>query len=971
SDLTLRRGGRVETRTQGFIPSRLASQVADDSYTDLVQADDPAAYWPLDDAAGETTVADRGGDRFDGTIEGTVLLGQPGVSGTGAALDGDEGAINIGQVETESALGFAERSFTVEAWVNPNADPPDQQVFFGVHDENDRRESLHLRLNDDGSIRAGFFADDLDTPDDTLRFGDGWYHVVTRYDQPTDTTSVFVNGTLAGVGSDGPYQGENPTVRIGNWRSPTDQTFNGSIDEVAVYTMPLSLDRIAAHYFRGQQNLGNALNFQVNQDANAGNIRVNADSITISGISSTQDRSSGLLSGTEGQASGRGGNIAVITDRLRVSDGGVLSARTLNSSSGGAIAIDANTLTLTDGGQILTTTLASGDAGQISVTGDRIRLSGEAQSISSENEGSTSLISARTQGAGNAGSIEMNGNQLVIQNRAELSASTSGAGRGGDIDLNVQELTVRGGGRVSASTSGDGQGGAIQIQGAELVRLQGARDDERSSGIFTTTEASAGDRGGRIFIDAQDLQILDQAVISARTRSPFRGGSVRIASDTVELSNGGQIVTTASNQGDAGDIRVDARDAIQIAGQAALATTDTDGVASGLFASTQQAGDAGNIIVSAGQFDAIAGGRIATSTAGEGDAGDINLFVSDRITLSDSQSGLFADTSQGSSGDGGSILVDPQTLRVQNGAGIAVSSRGRGVGGDITVQGEAIFLDNGGFISADNDGISQGGDIQIQGDRLFLDNRSFISAETASSQGGNIDLSFEDIVALRRGSSISTDAGTSRRADANGDGGNISIATGFVVAVPSENSDISANATRGNGGSVGITAEGIFGIQFRDEESPLSDITVSSEFGTDGIVVIDTLDVDPSRGLTDLPSEPVDPQLNQSCQPQGDSSTGRFVDAGRGGLPPTPGDTAIGQTWDDMRSPDAVDETSEETGDRTVQSSSSTAMSIEIPSEIEEAQGWTVDETGRVILTADTSHITPYSSWQTPTRCGQ
>ena len=68
-------------------------------------------------------------------------------------------------------------------------------------------------------------------------------------------------------------------------------------------------------------------------------------------------------------------------------------------------------------------------------------------------------------------------------------------------------------------------------------------------------------------------------------------------------------------------------------------------------------------------------------------------------------------------------------------------------------------------------------------------------------------------------------------AGTGGDGGNIDIDSDFIVAVPEENSDITANAFQGKGGRVQITAQGIFGTQFRKDETAQSDTTASSRFG--------------------------------------------------------------------------------------------------------------------------------------------
>jgi large exoprotein involved in heme utilization and adhesion len=67
---------------------------------------------------------------------------------------------------------------------------------------------------------------------------------------------------------------------------------------------------------------------------------------------------------------------------------------------------------------------------------------------------------------------------------------------------------------------------------------------------------------------------------------------------------------------------------------------------------------------------------------------------------------------------------------------------------------------------------------------------------------------------MRRNSEISTEArGT-------GNGGNINIDADLLVAVPSEDSDIVANAFEGNGGNINITTQGIFGSSSKKNGRP-------------------------------------------------------------------------------------------------------------------------------------------------------
>ena len=140
---------------------------------------------------------------------------------------------------------------------------------------------------------------------------------------------------------------------------------------------------------------------------------------------------------------------------------------------------------------------------------------------------------------------------------------------------------------------------------------------------------------------------------------------------------------------------------------------------------------------------------------------------------------------------------------------------------------------------------------------------------------------------LRRNSQISTFAG--------GNGGRIAINSPFIVAVPQENSDITANVFSGQGGSVKINATGIFGLvtRSRSELEQLLGTTDSTQLDTsrlptndiaidpslNGIVTINTPDVDPNQRLIQLPSNPVDAsrQIDMSCNMQASLTRGANI----------------------------------------------------------------------------------------------
>ncbi|MEM6403244.1 MAG: filamentous hemagglutinin, partial [Cyanobacteria bacterium P01_D01_bin.116] len=78
-------------------------------------------------------------------------------------------------------------------------------------------------------------------------------------------------------------------------------------------------------------------------------------------------------------------------------------------------------------------------------------------------------------------------------------------------------------------------------------------------------------------------------------------------------------------------------------------------------------------------------------------------------------------------------------------------------------------------------------------------------------------------------------------------------------------------------------------------------ITASSEFGINGTVEINNVNIDPSSGLTELPLKLTDEsqKIARGCSSNSDNS---FVATGKGGIPQNPNEQFdINNTWSDIR----------------------------------------------------------------------
>jgi len=162
----------------------------------------------------------------------------------------------------------------------------------------------------------------------------------------------------------------------------------------------------------------------------------------------------------------------------------------------------------------------------------------------------------------------------------------------------------------------------------------------------------------------------------------------------------------------------------------------------------------------------------------------------------------------------------------------------------------------------------------IDDNSIFLDNQASLNAENATGSEGNISLKSQNI-RFRRNSKITTiAAGTAT-------GRNINIDTDVLALL--ENSEIVAQAIEGRGGNINITTQGLF-------QSPGTRIDASSQLGIDGIVEINTPDIDPSQQITELPEGIIDTNnlVAASCLVPSRRNRGRFVVTGSGGLANTP-----------------------------------------------------------------------------------
>ncbi len=406
--------------------------------------------------------------------------------------------------------------------------------------------------------------------------------------------------------------------------------------------------------------------------------------------------------------------------------------------------------------------------------------------------------------------------------------------------------------RVGQNAQGDA--GDIRIS----TNIFESSSNNAPSYVVALISATLGNgNGGNIFLEASDRVSLSNSIIDSGVgeNANGKGGNIFLTTKNLELFNGGNLRADTIGNGQAGNIEVKAADTVNISGSNLF-----DGIPSGIFTFTNAKSDGGSIAVNTNNFRLTDGAVLDSRTLGDGNGGD--------------------------------IIVNAANVDILNGGNIIASTFENGKSGNVTVNAtkQVTLSGSGIYVFSAGSGIT--GDIKINSPNISLDNEAALNAESASGNGGNINLN-SNLLLLRRGAQITTNAGTAQQ---GGDGGNININSKFIIAIPQENSDITANAFKGRGGNVQINSQGIFGIEARSQQTEKSDITASSNLGVAGVISLIAPDTNSiQNSLAELSQNPIDTQalIANSCIARSDKVEGTFTITGSGGLPYRPGDASI------------------------------------------------------------------------------
>ncbi len=525
------------------------------------------------------------------------------------------------------------------------------------------------------------------------------------------------------------------------------------------------------------------------------------------------------------------GSVALTANNIEISESLVFAQIAAGfgelNTQAGDITLDASeNISIIDNSRVDNSTFGEGNAGRIDIqAGESVTVN---SSILFNLVGDTALgnaggveiltkdlviedeseISSTTFGMGDAGQINIQAETILVTNGSPIiNATLFGIGNAGNINVQTNSLMLIDGGAIINSTFSEGDAGKIEVNAQSIVlsgtaplKLIGFRNNPGgfSSGLLTTTEQDSIGNGGTIIVNTDSLQISQGAVISTRTLNDALGGNITVNANTLSIDNGSQILTSAFSSGDAGNIELNITEKLDIFGSDPTFFDRQDAV-----------------------IELFRQANLTDLVNPEQPIDSVSPF-----------SGIFANTTESSTGNGGNIIIKG----LNNGSAF-----------------QNLTISQAGQLAVDSQGIGNGGNLSLQTENLTLEDGASISATTTSGLGGDI-----------------------------------TIDTEFLIG--SGNSDIVANAFDGMGGFIQINAQSILGLQTRNQLTDSNDITAFSQQNPqlNGTVDINTTETNQNLSLLQLPSNPVSEQVVQACGKGSTDQQSKFIISGRGGLPDSP-----------------------------------------------------------------------------------
>ncbi|WP_334745832.1 two-partner secretion domain-containing protein [Nostoc sp.] len=677
-------------------------------------------------------------------------------------------------------------------------------------------------------------------------------------------SDVFLNnGAIANVSYE---SGGSIAVNARNIDLFKNSSLNGGIEanlgSATAIAGNITLNATEAIRIEEQSEIRNQV--RTNGIGNAGDINIATDLLSVKGGSGIYTRSLGDHSL---QRPGNAGNIN-INARGQVSFlDGSFGSTTLEPTEptgvgkSGDLQIQADSVLVGNGSQLKVSTLGTGNAGNLTIDA--------ANTVDFYNN--SFALSQVEKGEGNGGIIKINTGSLTVADNSFLSASTIAKGNAGSVKIQARD-TVSFANNSKADTAvqpgGQGNGNDLSIQ---------ARSVSVTDGSFLTAGTFGEGNAGNVLIDATDSVLFDGTNSYAASSVGLRdygvglgnGGIVKISTGSLQLTN--QAILTAESygkQGNAGNVIIDARDAVSLSDGSSLKT----------LLGGQIEGKAGNISITTGSLSVASGSSFQADTYGQGDGGNINIQARDNVSFL-TEGGAYTRVQLGANGKGGNIDITTDSLTLSDGSFLAASTLGEGNSGSVTINAaNAVNLSGvskegfpGGIYSevATIQPNSNGGNVNITARSLKVTDGARLATSTnGNGNAGSVNINATDFALFdgvssnnnRSGAySLVLPLGTGAANDININTGSLFLQNGAILSAGTEG--------EGNAGNINIIAQdmvSIDGASANELPSTIESRVAENAVGNGGNVDVTTRSLFITNGA------------NLSASTQGDGNAGKI-----------------------------------------------------------------------------------------------
>ena len=630
-------------------------------------------------------------------------------------------------------------------------------------------------------------------------------------------------------------------------------------------------------------------------NTDGGQIDIQTDTLVMNG--------SDILANTEGSGNApdiylrANRSLTVSGENSEAQPGGIFSVSGESGQSGGDdlgdsgnIRIEAENISFKDGALVSAVTYGGGQGGNLTLTAsESLSFSGENSSARSTQINGSAY--SESENAGNAGELNLKaGGTVSFSGKSSddrgsmIESATLYTGDGGSLTVEAENISLSDGAFMMSDTFGQGKAGNIMLRAGESIALsnKGRRGTETLGTVSGTVRpASTADRGGEIVLEAGDIRIDTGAEINAKTSATGNAGNITLRADrTVSISgsdtkgNVSRIYSgsegTTADSGTGGEIMISAQ-TLSLSDKGEISTSSTGG------------GKAGNIRLNVNQL------RMDTESSVSSGSGFANIYAFD--TVSDRDNGILilgdvvevADPGESKSGryvNIGTLVtynspiyqaanlneLDEMTNQnsLKNGDVASVSDAGNGTASDfVFLNGEWIKFNNihevAGNFEKNNLVLAQTGNVANVKDTGNGNPADFIYSGRDWVPLTDIravtDMAAKDELSAQAGDTVKVlDAGEGKAetflyADgawipfAGGDAGTVSI-TADSITMENHSSITTSSQGHGNAGDIALTAAQVK----LDTGASVSSGSNSTAFGGDaGSVTVHTSD---SLGLS-------------------------------------------------------------------------------------------------------------------------